>query len=171
MTGDGSLATRLAELAERAAAGVRLIAGVSILSALTFWTALFYPFTLDRWWTWLLSLALLAVLSVPAGILVLVHMVLRELVNLPARLRETGAAGRMRAGRAADAVRGRRRWWLPRVGWELWRIVVDNRELLLAYTGLVRLATPAVLGVVAGAVLATGLLLGTAIVAVLVAAF
>lgn len=159
MTAAPDLFRRLAGLAARVSSGVRLLSLLALVAAVWLWGVILYPFAFGHWWVWLPAVTLLAVLSVPGVILLVVHMALRELIRLPARVQQAGETSRARAGRAVESVRDRRRWWVPKTVWELWRLVTENRDLLLAYTGLVRLVNPVSLLVVAGATVGAALII------------
>ncbi len=159
---------RISELARRLAARVRLLGAVALLAALTLWGTLLYPFPFTAWWHWVLALTALALLAAPAAVFLFTHLALHALIILPTRARAAIAESRGRAGRAAGEVRTRRRWWMGRTAWELWRLVAENRELVLGSAGLVRLVNPLTLVAVAAAVALTPLLVLAALVALVV---
>lgn len=146
-----TLYRRVADLAARVSAGVRGLSLIALVAAVWLWSVILYPFAFSHWWGWLPAVLLLSALAAPGAILLAVHMALRELIRLPTRVRGAGESSVARAGRAAESVRARPRWWLPRTAWELWRLVVENRELLVAYSGLVRLVNPVSLAVIGAA--------------------
>ncbi len=120
---------------------------------------------------------LLALLLVPPGVLLAFYLALRELAQLPERLRRYPDLPREHAAELAAVVRGaddasRPAWRrLPGSAWRLSRLVGSARELLAPHASVLPLLSPPFLAATAASALACLLLVGAALVVAFVAAF
>ena len=119
-----------------------------------------------------LLILLLALVGAPPIVLLLLAWTLREVSELPARVRELPTTGRERlveAARLADEARIRPRR-LPLVLWRLARLLASTRELLQPHAPLLALANLPFLTLSALAAVAAALEIAIAVVVALVLA-
>jgi hypothetical protein len=108
-----------------------------------------------------------AAVLAPGIVLVLFHRALREVLELPRRLRELPAEGRRRAGELGELVvpePGGRRPGKLRRAWRLLALSHGTRELLAPYAPLVALLSPGFLTATAVSAFATPVLVVLALV-------
>ena len=151
---------------ERVVAGVRGFTVVAGAAGVWLWILLAYPFTFRAWWSGLAFAVLLAAFLAPVAVLVALLRAVHVVRTLPARtaeLNQKRRAGTARLGTSASAGPPRRRLWgVGKALYELWSLVYESRDMLLEYTALARLATPATLLVVLGAGLLSLLIMAAA---------
>lgn len=171
-TADGRLlraARAGAALARRLTTAVRRLAFVSAASGLLLWILLWWPVPLQGW-SMLWAGAGLLVLLAPAAVLGLFSVGLCDLLALPDRLAarttdtiaQSATTARTLSDDAAEGVWSR----LRRVVWEIWqlrRVLLDNRALLVRYGALLRVLTPGFLVLGAGATVVSLLLVPIAV--------
>jgi hypothetical protein len=124
-----------------------------------------------------LTVLLAAAVAAPGVVLLVFYAALTEVLELPARLRDLPRMGREHAAELArldrEAAAGGRTAW-ARLPLALWRVVDALRSsawILRPHAPLLALMSPALLVSVVLAVLATGVLVVAALVAVVVSAF
>ena len=108
-----------------------------------------------------------AAILAPGVVLVLFHRALREVLDLPRRLRALPGEGRRRAGELGELVapeQGARRPGKLRRAWGLLALSHATRELLTPYAPLVALLSPAFLTATAVSAFATPVLVLLALV-------
>lgn len=141
---------RVLPLAGRLVGGVRLFALVTLVAALLIWSRAVADAGFSADTAPVLVLALL-LLAGPAGVLFFLSLTLREVLQLPQRIRRLPEVGREHAGELAGlAATARRRERLGITGlfgglWKLGRLLVSGRDALLVHAPLVTLARPALL--------------------------
>ena len=119
---------------------------------------------------------LLALLFLPPGILFAFYLALRELIELPERLRRYPDLPREHAAELAALLRdaddpARPAWRrLPRSAWRLSTLVRSARELLAPHASVMPLVSPPFLVATLAAAAACVLLVGAAVIVTLVAA-
>lgn len=163
-----------ASLAERLATGIAVLAGVSAGAGVLLWGLLWWPPSVH-----LLSLlgttATLALLLSPAATLGLFYVGLRDLLALPERLsertartvRESSDTFRSVTTETSTSLPGRL-WGFVKQIWALRSVLLENRALLVRYGALLRFVNPGFLLLVAGATVATGLLVPGTVLALVV---
>jgi hypothetical protein len=171
-TADGRLlraARAGAALARRLTTAVRRLAFLSAASGLGLWGLLWWPLPVQGE-SVLWAGAGLLVLLAPAAVLGLFYVGLRDLLALPDRLAarttdtidQSATAARTLSNGEAESVWGRLRRIVREI-WQLRRVLLDNRALLVRYGMLLRVLTPGFLVLGAGAVLASLLLVPIAV--------
>lgn len=164
------LTQRLQALAEASISGIRNLALVSFLSATWIWGWALGPLTFGSRWGAGLGILVLLLLLAPSAVLGLGYWGLREIRSLPARVRRAFEEGSARAGtawretRTETPRRGRGLWRIVKGLREIWSLVSDSRETLLAYVALARLANPITLIAMLAAIFGTVALAVTAVI-------
>jgi hypothetical protein len=140
---------RVLEVAARIVRGLTILAfaaAASVTTAWVAWLANAAPAETDEW---ISRLVVLAVLLIPAGILLLFVSGLRELQELPNRARALPADVRARAAELRErSRRGSERRGLLGVLVSLFRLVrlvLDSREALSPYAAITAALRPAIL--------------------------
>jgi hypothetical protein len=168
--------TAVAPLARTVGAAIRKIALVSFVAAAVIVAAVLAEDLPSSAGSIVLTLLLVAVLAVPGVVLLLFYAALTEVLELPARLRDLPRTGREHAAELARLEREARaagRSPSARVPLALWRLVQFLRSsgwILRPHAPVLALLSPALLVGVLLSVLATGLLVLVALVAVLASA-
>ena len=132
---------RVAPVVARLARLVRSYALVALVAAAFLAAVLLWPPLPDSAARLVLLGLLVALVAAPPIVLLLLARVLREVAELPERLRDLPAAGRAgleEAARLADDARTRPRR-LPLVLWRLGRVVASSRALLQPHAPLLAL--------------------------------
>ena len=160
-----------AALAERLATGIAVLAGLSAGAGLLLWSLLWWPpgETLSSLFG--AAVTLIFVLG-PATVLTLFYQGLRDLLTLPDRLssrtartvEQSAEAVRAATPEAPTSLLGRL-WGIVKQVWALRGMILENRALLVRTGALVRFANPGFLLLVVAAVIATGLLMAGALLA------
>ena len=134
---------------------VKNLSWIYLGSAFVLWGILFIPFSMDNAWSYAFAVLLLALLCIPAGILLLFHAGLQSVIALPRRLLEKAGVGEastrsviqsLRAN-SPDQVESSKRKLLGTFV-ELRELVLESKEMLIEYAAILRLANPLVLGIV-----------------------
>ncbi|HEV8248592.1 MAG TPA: hypothetical protein VGQ15_01340 [Gaiellaceae bacterium] len=118
---------------------------------------------------WLGALFVVALVSWPAVVLLMLSVALRSLAELPARVRATPAEARERAvelralAERVQAVRGARLGALPFLLYRFGRVAARSRELLGPHAGALPLVSVPFLGLSAAAIVATFVLVPIAL--------
>ena len=163
---------RVAPVVARLARLVRNYALVALVAAAFLAAVLLWPPLPDSAARLVLLALLVALVAAPPIVLLLLAWTLREVSELPGRVRELPATARERledAARLAGEARaqGRR---LPLVLWQLGRVVSSSRELLQPHAPLLALFSVPFLAVSALAAVAAALEIAVAAVAAVVLA-
>ena len=167
---------RLAPLAAAVAKAVRTAPLVALVAAAVILVALVELTRPDSAGAIALIVVAGLVLAAPAVVLLVFYAALREVLELPARLRalpETARDHEAELTRAIDEARSRSRASLLRLPLALWRFggfVRSSHWLLRPYAPVAALASPALLVVVVVALVATALEVVVAAVLLLVVA-
>lgn len=160
-----ALVQPLAQRARWLLHSVRKVMWVSMASGGWLWGLLVWPWILEGLWQVGVGVVLLGALLVPAGFLWLVQAGLRDVIQLPSRLRQTYDSGREHAvalyetAREGRVVPARNRVWrLGRTIWDMRGLLLDGKEELIRYGLMVRFVNPISLLLLLAALAATGVL-------------
>ncbi len=144
-------------IARRSVGAVRIATLVAVVVGIAFWGILVSPLAFSAWWQFPVAGLLMVTCVLPALVLGLLYLGLRQLLHLPTKVLESIRQGRNQASEVANTFRAED---LPQTGrglglfrglWLLWKTVAESRDLLLGAAALVRLANPVALAVVLAA--------------------
>lgn len=173
------LQARLRPIVQGAAAiidKVRLQAVLAALAGVWLWALLFYPFaSFGQVGVLVLGLVVLALFVLPALVLLLFWLGLRELIAMPDKLITMAGQSEAHTGTLLKSVAEPRRRWSMRWLWRFFRTVLDlrglllgSKEVLLQAAVVARVANPVFLAVLFVAFVLSLLLIVVAAVSVLV---
>lgn len=164
------------QIAEAIAGKVRVQALLAAGAGLWLWGLIFYPFDgFGRVWIIAAATVVLVFLLMPAGVLGLFWLGLRELIGVPDKLLDVADESQARAGTLVETVSDKTERRKLRRLWRFFRTVLDLRGLLLESKGLLlqfaviaRVANPVFIGVLFVAFVVSLLLIVIAAVSLIV---
>ena len=131
---------------------VRVLAISYAVGALVFWGLLFQPFNFSSGITLGLALLLGLAMLIPAGILGVYYLGLSTAMQLPERIVEKAGVGKHQLTQAAGLIPRPRINKLLTILWDMRKLFLESKDMLLEYTLLLRLFNPFVLVIVSAAV-------------------